>query len=79
MATHSSILAWRITWTKDPGGLQSIGSQRIEHSGSDIACTHSIYKRWITICIAQETLFRALQRAVRESSVEKSAYMYMCD
>ena len=28
MATHSSILAWRIPWTEEPGGLQSIGSQR---------------------------------------------------
>ena len=27
MATHSSILAWRIPWTKEPGGLQSMGSQ----------------------------------------------------
>ena len=31
MATHSSILAWRIPWTEDPGGLQSTGSQRVEH------------------------------------------------
>ena len=31
MATHSSILAWRILWTEEPGGLQSIGSQRVEH------------------------------------------------
>ena len=31
MATHSSILAWRITWTEKPGGLQSIGSQRVGH------------------------------------------------
>ena len=31
MATHSSILAWRIPWTKDPGGLQSMGSQRVRH------------------------------------------------
>ena len=29
MATHSSILAWRITWTEDPGGLQSIGLQGV--------------------------------------------------
>ena len=29
MATHSSILAWRILWTEEPGGLQSIGSQRV--------------------------------------------------
>ena len=28
MAIHSSILAWRIPWTEDPGGLQSMGSQR---------------------------------------------------
>ena len=32
MATHSSILAWRIPWTKESGGLQSIGSQRVGHS-----------------------------------------------
>ena len=31
MATHSSILAWRIPWTEEPGGLQSIGSQRVGH------------------------------------------------
>ena len=31
MATHSSILAWRIPWTKEPDGLQSIGSQRVGH------------------------------------------------
>ena len=29
MATHSSILAWRIPWTEEPDGLQSIGSQRV--------------------------------------------------
>ena len=31
MATHSSILAWRIPWTEEPGGLQSMGSQRVGH------------------------------------------------
>ena len=31
MATHSSILAWRIPWTEEPGGVQSIGSQRVGH------------------------------------------------
>ena len=31
MATHSSILAWKIPWTEDPGRLQSMGSQRVEH------------------------------------------------
>ena len=32
MATHSSILAWKIAWTEEPGGLQSMGSQRIRHN-----------------------------------------------
>ena len=31
MATHSSILAWEIPWTEEPGGLQSIGLQRVRH------------------------------------------------
>ena len=31
MATHSSILAWRIPWTEEPGRLQSLGSQRVRH------------------------------------------------
>ena len=30
MATHFSILAWRIPWTEEPGGLQSMGSQRVD-------------------------------------------------
>ena len=32
MTTHSSILVWRILWTEEPGGLQSIGSQRVGHN-----------------------------------------------
>ena len=31
MATHSSILAWKIPWTREPSGLQSMGSQRVGH------------------------------------------------
>ena len=31
MATYSSILSWRIPWTEKPGGLQSMGSQRVRH------------------------------------------------
>ena len=32
MATHSSILAWTIPWTEEPGGLQSMGSKRVRHN-----------------------------------------------
>ena len=31
MTTHSSILAWRVSWTEEPGRLQSVGSQRVGH------------------------------------------------
>ena len=34
MATHSSILAWRIPWTEEPGRLQSMGLQRVGHNGA---------------------------------------------
>ena len=37
---HSSILAWRIPWTEEPGGLQPMGSQRVGHGWSDLAHTH---------------------------------------
>ena len=44
-AIHSSIAAWRIPWTEEPGGLQSMGSQKVRHEGSDLArtlCTTSL-------------------------------------
>ena len=37
MATHSSVLAWRIPGTWEPGGLLSVGSHRVEHDLSDLA------------------------------------------
>ena len=40
MATHSSILAWRIPWTEEPGAVQSTGSQRVSHNWSDLAHAH---------------------------------------
>ena len=43
MATHSSILAWRIPWTEEPGGLQSTGLQSV---GQDRATSHTHSKLW---------------------------------
>ena len=37
MTTHSSVLAWRIPWTEEPGKLQSIGSQRVRHYWGELA------------------------------------------
>ena len=44
VVTHSNILAWEIPWTEQPGGLQSIGSQRVRHSWSDLL--DSMHTRW---------------------------------
>ena len=41
MATHSSILTWGIPWTEQPGGLQTMGSQRVRHDRSYWAHTHT--------------------------------------
>ena len=41
MATHSSILAWKIPGTEEPGGLLSIGSHRVGHDWTDLACMHA--------------------------------------
>ena len=48
MATQSSILAWRIPWTEEPGGLLSIGSHRVGHDCSDVACMHALEKEMAT-------------------------------
>ena len=41
MTAQSSILAWRIPWTEESGRLQSMGSQRVGHDGSDLAHMHA--------------------------------------
>ena len=48
MTTHCSILAWRIPWTEEPDRLLSIGSQRVGHHWSNLACMQKLYLflRW---------------------------------
>ena len=46
MATHSSVLAWRIPGTEEPGGLPSMGSHRVGHDWSDLASTKLKIKAW---------------------------------
>ena len=48
MATHSSILAWRILWTEEPGGLLSMRSPRVRHKLSDLACMNALEKEMVT-------------------------------
>ena len=50
MATHSSILAWRIPWTKEPGGMQSIGSKRVWHDWAT-EHTHTMCKIYMYLLV----------------------------
>ena len=46
MTTYLSIAAWRISWTEEPGGLQSMVSQKVRHDWNDLACTCILNTVW---------------------------------
>ena len=48
MATHSGTLAWKIPWTEESGRLQSMGSHKVRHDWSDLACMHALEKEMAT-------------------------------
>ena len=56
MATHSSVLAWRIPGMGEPGGLPSMGSHRVGHEWSDLAAAY-IYKIYINNKMITESLY----------------------
>ena len=81
MATHSSILAWRIPGMREPDGLPSMGSHRVGHDWSDLAAYIYIYIYIYiylvrTYGIAQGTLL-STQWPIWEKNLKKSGYMYM--
>ena len=51
MATHSSVLAWRIPGTGEPGELLSMGSHRVRHDGSDLAAAAAVkgLNEWVLV------------------------------
>ena len=51
MATRSSILAWKIPWTEEPGGLQPVGSHRVRHDGVT-ENPHNTIKYLVSVCIS---------------------------
>ena len=55
MAPHSSILAWKILWTEEPGGLQSMGLQRVGHEPSDLARIHINYVKALKMNKSRQT------------------------
>ena len=52
MATHSSILDWRIPWTEEPNGLQSIRLQRTGYDWSNLACMHADISYFLSIKVS---------------------------
>ena len=60
MVIHSSILVWRIPWTEKPGGLQSIGSQRVGHDFSSLA---RMPKHNKLTCWSEASLFEMLPKS----------------
>jgi len=57
MATHSSVLAWRIPGTGEPGGLPSMGSHRVGHDLSDLAAACCCFILFGTLCTSWTLLF----------------------
>ena len=58
MATHSSIIAWRIPWTEEPGSLQSMGSQRVRHDWATFTSLHLFLKPGGLTYLVLLTLFK---------------------
>ena len=81
MATHSSILAWRIPWTEEPGGLWSIGSQRVRRDWSDLIHTHACSlkgKLWQPRqCIKKQKHHFANKGLYSQSNGFSSSYIWM--
>ena len=61
-ATHSSIHAWKIPWTEEPGGLQSMGSQRVGHDWATSVC--------VCVCVCAQTLNSSNMVQDREAPVK---------
>ena len=57
MATHSNVLAWRIPWTVEPGGLKSVDSQRVGHNWTDLIHTHTHTHTHTRVSISPSSLF----------------------
>ena len=77
MATHSSVLAWRIPGTGEPGGLPSMGSHRVRHDWSDLAAvaaavtpiTHdpvSYRKRWCPLESMLDSMYNEIRSDIAQ-------------
>ena len=71
MAPHSSVLAWRIPGTGEPGGLPSMGSHRVEHDWSDLAAAAAARYWTCTTCIRRRSLNHWTIRVVHSCRVSE--------
>ena len=69
MATHSSILAWKIPWTEEPGGLQSMGSHRVRHDWSHFTHTYHAEMDGADGCMTTWRSFLPLSRTLKNKVV----------
>ena len=80
MATHSSVLAWRLPGTWEPGGLPSMGSHRVGHNWSDLAAAaDSILKSWdITlstkVCLVKVMVFPVVMYGFESWTIKKTEH-----
>ena len=66
MAIHSSVLTWRIPWTEEPGGLQSMKSQRVGHNwAADTLTSLSDYVRFLVSPLGDRISSREVMDSVR--------------
>ena len=86
MTTHSSVLAWRIPGTGEPGGLLSMGSHRVGHDGSDLpAAAAALLYGYTTVSLFIQLLIRLfsssfllLQINIANTLKLTLAYKYLC-
>ena len=78
MATHSSVLAWRIPRTEEPGGLLSMGSHRVGHNRSDLAAAAAVSNFLCIKNVLNGSLDAQVYSEVRSDGVfSNSHFVYM--
>ena len=69
MATHSSVLAWRIPGTGEPGGLLSMGSHRVGNNWSDLAAAAAFLLNWL---FSSQALFLKFHNLTHKDRIHKN-------
>ena len=83
MATHSSVLAWRIPGMAEPGGLPSMGLHRVGHDWSDLAAAAAmdiytlLYLKWFTKKLLHGILLKVMWQSGWEGCLGENGYMYI--